>query len=237
MASSGVRVGALPHMRLRDLEPNDTYGIYKIIAYPKSKKSRYFTFCTPECRVAIDTYLDWRKRFGERLEPDSPLFRCSFNAEGVNVRNPHAITRSVIIKAITQLLKHCGIRPHLTLESESRKHHRYDIMGSHGLRKFWETQAYRAGMDVQYMRRLLGQKGGNHVLEDAYLKLEDNELLEGDSKHVGFIGIIDALTIDETHRLQKKIQKLEIEVSKVDGYIARLAEMEKRMEKQIGLQE
>jgi integrase len=84
MFSSGIRVGGLPHIRIKDLEPIDDYGIYRITVYPRSKKASYRALCTPEARKAIDSYLDWRRRFGEKIEPDSelPLFRHSFNVEG-----------------------------------------------------------------------------------------------------------------------------------------------------------
>jgi hypothetical protein len=83
-------------------------------------------------------------------------------------------------------------------------------MMTHDLRKFFETNAFKAGMDHMYIRRLMGQKSG---LEDAYLKLNEEELLEGDSKHVGYVGIIDQLTIDETNRQQREIQTLKVEKS------------------------
>ena len=70
MASAGLRVGAVPHLRMRDLEPNDKYQIYKINAYAKSRQ-KYFSFCTPECRKAIDGYLSFRKRWGERITDDT----------------------------------------------------------------------------------------------------------------------------------------------------------------------
>ncbi len=54
MASGGLRLGAIPGLRIRDLEPNDTYGIYKIIVYPFSIKSRYTTWCSP----AITQFLE-----------------------------------------------------------------------------------------------------------------------------------------------------------------------------------
>jgi hypothetical protein len=56
-----------------------------------------------------------------------------------------------------------------------------------------------------YLRRVMGQKSG---LEDAYLKLSEEELLEGDSKHVGYIGIIDQLTINEENKLRRKVASL-----------------------------
>ena len=52
LSSSGLRHGALPILKLRDLEKIEKYNIYKITAYPKSKKFKYNTFCTPECTYA-----------------------------------------------------------------------------------------------------------------------------------------------------------------------------------------
>jgi hypothetical protein len=84
-------------------------------------------------------------------------------------------------------------------------------------------------MNREYIRRLLGQKGGSSILEDAYLKLSEDELLEGDNRHVGYIGIIDQLTISEEHRVKRENEILKIEVSKVDGVLNELAEMRKSL--------
>lgn len=78
ISSSGPRVGAIPLVRIKDLEPIDKYNIYKVTYYPSSKKYRYFTFCSPEARKNIDAYLQWRERLGEKLKPESPLFRIFF---------------------------------------------------------------------------------------------------------------------------------------------------------------
>jgi len=48
MASSGLRIGALPDIRIRNLEKIN--NIYKITVYEGSN-SQYFTFCTPECSL------------------------------------------------------------------------------------------------------------------------------------------------------------------------------------------
>ena len=81
-------------------------------------------------------------------------------------------------------------------------------MANHGFRKFFETNAFKAGMDHMYLRRLLGQKSG---LEDAYLKLSKEDLLEGDSKHNGYFDVIGQLTIDESNRLRREVQTLKVE--------------------------
>jgi hypothetical protein len=102
----------------------------------------------------------------------------------------------------------------LLIRSGLRKLHtegklrRSDVMANHGFRKFFETNAFKAGMDPMYIRRLMGQRSG---LEDAYLKLSEEELLEGDSKHVGYLGIVDQLTIDESNKLRREVQTLKVE--------------------------
>lgn len=55
MASSGIRIGALPGIRIRNLEKIN--NIYKITVYEGSS-SQYFTFCTPECTSYIDDILN-----------------------------------------------------------------------------------------------------------------------------------------------------------------------------------
>jgi integrase len=225
MASSGPRVGALPSVRIKDLEPIDKYNIYKITYYPKSKKFRYSSFCTPECRQAIDDYLEHRRRFGERLEPDTALFRREFDSTGGHVTNPRPIQTNTIGKMMDNLLRKVGIRSSFSLETE--KHKRHEVMMDHGFRKFYETNAFKAGMDREYIRRLLGQKGGRSALEDAYLKLSEDELLEGDSRHTGFIGIINQLTIDDTHRLKREVQILKIEKSKMERLEQKIAEFDR----------
>lgn len=78
LSSSGLRVGGLVSLQLKHLTPNNKFDIYQIDVYKKSKEA-YTTFCTPEARAAIDRYLDWRETLGEKLTPESPLFRVEFD--------------------------------------------------------------------------------------------------------------------------------------------------------------
>jgi hypothetical protein len=64
------------------LKPIDKYNIYQIQVYKRySRKSKYITFCTPECRKEIDLHLQYRKRYGEHITENSPVFRTTFNRE------------------------------------------------------------------------------------------------------------------------------------------------------------
>jgi len=223
MCSSGARVGAISELRFRDLTPIDDYNIYKIHYYAMSKKHNYHGFCIPECRIAIDDYLDYRKRWGERITEDSPLFRVDYNSLAVNRQRQiqlgldpiKPVSKHAIRNFMVRLLLHTGIRK-ISTEEQAR---RLNTMMTHGFRKFYETNAYKAGMDHMYIRRLMGQKSG---LEDSYLKLSDEELLEGDSKHVGFIGIIGQLTINDSQRLRQENQILHMDKDRLEEKVNKL---------------
>jgi hypothetical protein len=126
-------------------------------------------------------------------------------------------------------LKETGIRPAKPF-TESHKHYRSHIMECHGLRKFFETNAVKAGMDLIYVRRLMGQSAG---LEDSYLRLSEEELLEGDDRHVGYIGIIDQLTIEESNRLKKEVEHYKVKASQFDILRAEIDGLKEAFRKQI----
>jgi integrase len=222
MSSAGLRLGAIPLLRIRDLEPIDKYQIYKINVYAKSVKSAYFSFCTPECRKEIDSYLDYRRRWAERITDESPLFRLDYNIQKTTEARP--ITVHTIRNFMEDLLVRSGLRK-LHTEGKVRRSH---IMMNHGFRKFFETNGFKAGMDHMYLRRLMGH-GGKSDLEDAYLKLSEEELLEGDSKHVGFVSIIDQLTIDPKNRLEMENKQLKQEVTRFDKMEKQIQELNRKL--------
>ena len=76
LASTGIRVGALQSIRLGDLERID--NLYKVTVY-SGDREEYFTFCTPECTKEIDSYLEYRKRRGEKINQDSYLLVRKFS--------------------------------------------------------------------------------------------------------------------------------------------------------------
>ena len=57
LASTGIRIGALYALKIRDFEKQD--NVYKITVY-SGDKEQYITFCTPEAANEIETYLDFR---------------------------------------------------------------------------------------------------------------------------------------------------------------------------------
>jgi integrase len=197
MSSSALRVGAIPYLRIKDIEHIEKYNIFKVNVYAKTRQN-YFTFCTPECATILKEYIEYRERFSERITPDSPLFRLDYSVKVNQPKGVKPITRDAIMKFINSLWVDLGFHQ-ISFESNPIK--RNHIMKCHGFRKFFETNTFKAGMDHIYIRRLMGQKSG---LEDSYLKLSEEELLEGDDRHVGYADIMDQLTINEENRLRRE---------------------------------
>ncbi len=129
MASAGLRLGALPGLKVGHLIKIPEYSNYQITAYANSKKSRYQTFCTSECAVAIDNYLDFRKRCGEHVTAKSPLLRRQFNRDDelqtANMVLPIGI--SAVKRCLNKVLYESGLRTHLIEKNENKLNQRRDM--------------------------------------------------------------------------------------------------------------
>jgi hypothetical protein len=110
---------------------------------------------------------------------------------------------------VSKLLRDTGIRPVAPPTELNRPtHYRFEIIECHGFRKFFESNAFKAGMNNMYIRRLMGQKSG---LEDSYLKIGEEELLEGSDRHTGYVDIIDQVTNNDEYRLRIQVEILKVE--------------------------
>ncbi len=215
-----MRIGALPHLALGHLERRGE--LYKISVYKGQKgKGQYYTFCTPEAAKAIDTYLEFRKRCGEKIEPSSPLFRKEFDIDfHENARNrvESASIHSLRMDVFNSLVN-SGLRIVDRINS-SRK--RKEVKMTHGFRKFFETMLVNTNLHETIIRKLTGHsQTGN--LTQLYSKQTEAEMLHEYEK------AIDVLTIDPANRLQRKVEKLEVEKSQFDRIAAQIAALEAKI--------
>src|SRR6188472_1129845 len=169
MASAGLRRGAIPPLRLKDLQRIDKFSLYKITVY-KKEQEQYITYCTPECARYVDQYLQYRNRLGEILSPTTPLFRKEFDpASPMQVARPEPLTYMTISNVMQALLDRTGVRPKAqTVYSKT------NLMQCHGFRKFFDTQCISHNMNPLYCEYLMGHKSG---LSKSYFKPTDMELL------------------------------------------------------------
>lgn len=224
LSSTGMRIGAIPGLRLRNLEKVELQeaAIYKITIY-ENDKEEHFTYCTFECAAAIDNYLAMRKRYGEKFYPNSFLIREQFD-----IRDPFAISKcqrtvsNTLVNKIIDLAIRSGIRKKEVLE-EGKKHLggslRKEVAICHGFRKYYTTKLINKKINPEIREMLLGHKIG---LAGVYYKPTDDDFLEEYQK------VIDELTIDPTKKMLRTIEVLKIEKSRVDMLEAKMQKFEKK---------
>jgi integrase len=190
MASTGMRIGAIRDLQLRDLARVDRYELYKITVYANSPKERYYAFCTPECKLAIDFYLEYRHRFGEVLKPEAPLLRDQFDIrDPFQIQSPKSLSEDSCFWIIKQVLKRSGRKA-------------VNVKQSHGFRKFAITQMIKAKLDYDSREYLVGHKGSRGISVHYDRTSEEDRLAE-------YLKAVDLLTIKPENRLRRKIQQLE----------------------------
>jgi integrase len=201
MSSAGLRRGALPSLKIGDLSPVENF--YKITVYAEYPDDTYETFCTPECRKAIDSYLDLRKRFGEVVTSRSTVIRDSFDLDSeVGARKPKPMSNN----AIESLLwRHCyknGLKTKGVTDPDNKhKHDRTETYIAHSLRKFFESQLITEGkVNVLITNMLLGHNIG---LDKSYYKPSTEDIINAYKQALPYI------TISQEINLSYKVESLE----------------------------
>jgi integrase len=223
LACTGMRIGAIPGIRLRNLEKIEidaVTSIYKITIY-ENTNYEYTTFCTHECAKAVNEYLKFRENKGEKLTQNSFLIREQFD-----IRDPFKISRckevksNTIIRKLIDLAERSGIRQRevLTVGKHSATI-RKDVPVAHGFRKFFTNKLIEAGVRAE-ARWLL--EGRVLLRNDRHYVRQDENLLEEYQKG------IDNLTIDPANRLQRTIETLKVDKSRMDMLEAKIQKLERR---------
>jgi integrase len=234
LSSTGMRLGGLESLKIGDLTPVPTHNLYQVRVYANSKSNKHYTFCTPECRKAVDNYIDFRKSCGEVITPKSPVIRRFFDKRDVfaAAKDIRPVTYSSIKRAITNVLYASGIRTPVTLNIDALNARR-ETMLTHGFRKFFDTVTTNAGVNPIYIETML-----NHKLEgvkDSYFLPQPNadgiymDISEGHEKSPGYLDAIDYLTINEENRLKKKINQLMPKIDRLDELEYQLNCLDKKL--------
>jgi hypothetical protein len=81
-------------------------------------------------------------------------------------------------------------------------------------------------MDGLYVEKLMGHDIG---IKAHYFKPSSQELLEGNEHKMGYVSVIDALTINEENRLRRKVQQLTIRSDKLDILQEQINELNEKL--------
>lgn len=202
LASTGMRVGALPSMTigaLTKIQLQDYHShLYKITVY-EGEPEQYYCFCTFECAAMIDQYLGYRQRFGEVLKPSSPLIREQFDPnDSFHVERPRFLGLDTFRRMIDRMLWSSGLR----IRTKKEDRHIHDVMRSHGFRKFTVTQMVKSKLDYNVREYLIGHKHSLN-LDIHYDRTSEEDRLQE------YLKALDLLAISPENRLRKQVAEQE----------------------------
>lgn len=215
MLSSGIREGALEGLSIRHLTPIERDGkivAARLVVYP-GEPEEYVAFATPEAYFAIQEYLSYRQKAGERIGPESPLIRDKFEpetrrkrllGEQVGISQPKRCTPLLVRHYFNRLFVDYGFR------TEKRKRHEFSI---HGFRKWFKTRAEQKMRPIN-VELLMGHSVG---LSDSYYRPTENDFLED------YLKAVPHLTVSEVEEVRTQMSGREKALEQ------KLAEMEQRL--------
>jgi integrase len=193
LSATGMRKGAIPELRIGDITKINLSGIetYKIWVYNRSAKDRYYCFAIPELAKAINSYLDYRKRFGEVLSPEAPLIREQFDTyDPRTAKRPRSLSVTSFDKAMRRLVSKAGL-----------DYTKGQCQIYNAFRKRVITIMIKAKVDYDTREYLVAHKHSRGLNVNYDRSTEEDRFLEWSKA-------IDLLTIDQTQRLEKENQDL-----------------------------
>jgi integrase len=215
MATSGLREGALPSLKIRDLHRIEKYSIFKVNVYDNDQ-GEYITFCSPRCAKEIDSYLEYRHRHNEYpLNEDAPLIREEFDIyDEIKAARPKPLGVESFRKMIEDIGLRSGVIERRAVIDNGRGPRR-PVRETHGFRKAFHTTALNAGMSPLYAELLLGHTSGLSL--ESYMRPTETELLEGNDRMIDYAGIIDALPpLDESQKLRREVEHYKVKASQFE---------------------
>jgi integrase/recombinase XerD len=210
LASSGIRIGALPELKLKHIR-DMPLGCKMITIYENSTEE-YHTFLTPEASSVLDAYLDQRRKNNEILSEESPLFRERYQ---LGLTAAKSISKGSIQGIIIRALKNSNVRG-------QKKNNRYSEQLAHGFRKRFNTiLKLNNQVNDNAIEKMMGHSNG---LDGTYFQGTIEQLFEEFSK-----GISD-LTISDSERLKIRNEKLEMENKESVNQSTKIKDLEQKLE-------
>lgn len=196
LASTGARVGAMDGLKLKHVE-NMPNGCKSVLLYENSEEE-YYAFLTPEASKAMEEYFAERKEDGERLGPESPVFRITWS-RGLTDPKPLTVmgSKNIIFRAI----HHARIK-------RVKQGRTYDIQVDMGFRKRFNTiLKLNNEINSNVAEKLMAHKRG---LDGAYLKPTRDQCFYEFSK------AIPELTVSSEERQKLTIVQQEKKISDLE---------------------
>jgi len=208
LASSGMRVGGLPNLKIKHLHKMENCYTINVYADDDLVGVDYWTFCTPETRTMLDMYFNLRKSQGEQITKDS--YVLANKSDVLKPVNEGLIRDRIrcVLDAITA--SDGNLRDKVTAM-------RYNISIVHGFRRFFKTSLVETkyefdgktvpAISEQEQEKMMGHANG---MKGTYYDATPDMLFPEYKK------AIDQLTISLEESQKIKIMKMSSDQEKLE---------------------
>lgn len=207
-ASSGCRLGSIPGMSIKHLSRIE--NSYSIKIYEGDKEEDY-VFTTHEATKALDDYLEERRKDGEYIDGESPLFRTVYQI-GIEKVKPCTVDN------LTHVM---GRLVSVIDRKRTGNTKRFEVPKNHGFRKFFATVIKQTSGITPTMTEKLINHIGIVQMDSAYFTPSVQQMFEAYKKSIPDLIISDDERIEQEKKVieSKKIlldqQQEEIEILKL----------------------
>ncbi len=217
LASTGARVGVFEYDFMLKHIKEMPDGCKSVQLYAGFKEE-YTSFLTPEAASAFDEYLVKRRKDGEVLTDESPVFRARYLL-GQEKAKPlrHNGFRMVIYRIIEK----SGI-------TRKKIGPRYDVQVDHGFRKRFNTiLKIQNDINSNIAEKLMGHST-SIPLDNAYLPSDDPLVIK--KCFTEFLKAIPGLTISDDERMRLENEKLKQENTGKKQFEKKINILEQRLD-------
>ena len=193
LISSGMRIGSLEHLRLKDFAYDDEHGLVKISVYSTKTRHQYTTFATNEFWDIFQQWINELKHNNE-INDDSLIFEkyYFFNRGRKKIAKNWWTTR-ISAELNSNLFDKCEL---LQRTDGNLK------FTAHTLRKFFKTACVVSGIPELYSELMLGHKSG---IQQTYFRPSDEMMMMEYKKAAERLTINGSSTkLDAGHEMRLK---------------------------------
>ncbi len=203
LLSTGMRLGAFNSLHVGDITEVDVgeFKVGRVVVY-RGDREQYVTFCSPEALASFREYVEFRRRHGEDVGPQSPAIRDAFDSSGargaagkVKWANPYSLERLLL-----RLWYKSGAF------TQKAVNHRHPWKTAHSLRKYYKT-AMENQAEVKSLHVMMLMEHSAGVSGDSYYRPSEKELIADYLKGVPYLTVSEELRQKEQLRLTEEKAK------------------------------
>ena len=216
LSSSGVRRGAIPDLRMKDLKQM-SHGCVSVTVYNDSDEE-YVTFINKEANDTLSLYFEQRKYNGESFTPNSFVFHAIH-------ADVHGDPKPLNEKSISNLILRCKINAGVNFDDSPN-------LLCHAFRRRFNTiLKLNPDSNAPLIERLMGH---DMKLDNSYFQPTLDNLFEEYQKGMSDLAIDDSERLmAERETIQAERTQLELEIQHNKNLESRMNSYEKNQEEMI----